>query len=117
MATRISDFNPRSREGNDLHRKGSLYNRRDFNPRSREGNDILKNMYLCGLPVFQSTFPRGERPALPVPRRFLCPYFNPRSREGNDKDFVKDIFDFHDFNPRSREGNDCTLYLCVEFLE
>ena len=32
-------FNPRSREGSDLHSISSSYSSFDFNPRSREGSD------------------------------------------------------------------------------
>ena len=77
----------------------------DFNPRSREGNDIW-NEALTYLGIeFQSTFPRRERRLTGV-GELNREDFNPRSREGNDK---RRRFIFHnvkDFNPRSREGND-----------
>ena len=35
----IENFNPRSREGNDIQINGNGDVEQDFNPRSREGND------------------------------------------------------------------------------
>ena len=78
-------FNPRSRVGNDRCRLNQYSNPSNFNPRSRVGNDLiylLKSIHLtisihvpawgttpcvCAYSlsaVFQSTFPRGERPSL-----------------------------------------------------
>ena len=55
-------FNPRSREGSDLHRTAAVYcMQANFNPRSREGSDLPE--FAC----YQ-----------------VCYYFNPRSREGSD---------------------------------
>ena len=81
---------------------------KDFNPRSREGNDCWCKSHNNISRLFQSTFPRGERPrgggtgwiqpgfqsTFPRGER-LCiasnmhriKYFNPRSREGNDSGF------------------------------
>ena len=79
-----SDFNPRSREGNDRSIRSILHRAGDFNPRSREGNDAL-NKVLEDVPaLFQSTFPRGERPQKLIRYVDFFFYFNPRSREGND---------------------------------
>ena len=82
-----SDFNPRSREGSDrfsvpsgricmvisIHapargatdifciiRFGFIH----FNPRSREGSDNIFDLIDLCADLFQSTLPRGERPAL-----------------------------------------------------
>ena len=75
-------FNPRSRVGNDAASPAFSYMTSYFNPRSRVGND---GIYGTGSrkTTFQSTFPRGER------RRSLSfcfqnYNFNPRSRVGND---------------------------------
>ena len=78
-------FNPRSRVGNDdtfrsYHSSNDLY----FNPRSRVGNDSGSQCMCLPVYLFQSTFPRGERP-LSQRCRYAYSYFNPRSRVGNDK--------------------------------
>ena len=55
----------------------------NFNPRSRVGNDVVSWTWLDVMLIFQSTFPRGERPN----RHMLISSiinFNPRSRVGND---------------------------------
>ena len=77
----------------------------NFNPRSREGNDLVTKVEYPADIKFQSTFPRGERRL----SRFCCLKhfnFNPRSREGNDYISVAYFPWCWDFNPRSREGND-----------
>ena len=56
----------------------------NFNPRSREGSDGKLDLFYGGCGIFQSTLPRGERPAwdgIPVDTMMD---FNPRSREGSD---------------------------------
>ena len=58
--------------------------------------------------MFQSTFPRGERPPALDHLIGASPGFNPRSREGNDVSAQSGFFDRKSFNPRSREGNDLT---------
>ena len=90
------------------------------------GNDLI-SIDTGDFVLFQSTFPRGERPSsstrIPFlsqfqstfPRgerhKFLCSSgeirnFNPRSRVGNDlTPCVRSSFSV-DFNPRSRVGND-----------
>ena len=80
-----------------------------FNPRSREGNDTLANERQNTTPIFQSTFPRGERRIRCRSERIRIA-FNPRSREGNDVQNGTDLFNTHSFNPRSREGNDSSAY-------
>ena len=57
----------------------------DFNPRSRVGNDVSGSRTEWYEHVFQSTFPRGERPRKLLRLSTLL-YFNPRSRVGNDGD-------------------------------
>ena len=81
------DFNPRSREGNDLSGKINVPNFQYFNPRSREGNDMGKGCEIC--------------------KRFD---FNPRSREGNDIQSAHFRLGTLHFNPRSREGNDLPYF-------
>ena len=66
------------------------------------GNDSCNAHILAGRTVFQSTFPRGERPCT----LYDCSdtgYFNPRSRVGNDViDFPSrsSIFIFQSTFPR-----------------
>ena len=54
-------FNPRSREGSDLHRPVSTFFFSNFNPRSREGSDPYVLVKGLAVTEFQSTLPRGER--------------------------------------------------------
>ncbi len=62
-------------------------------------------LYILMEYSFQSTLPRGERPAyLYMPSSLL--YFNPRSREGSDNIQHFPFRNLYDFNPRSREGSD-----------
>ena len=56
-----SNFNPRSRVGNDVCSSLRASKEMDFNPRSRVGNDLPANVIYIWLVGFQSTFPRGER--------------------------------------------------------
>ena len=97
-------FNPRSREGSDSLAVTERPSDTRFNPRSREGSDAASRtgiqafMVSIHAPargathrsssqprvrVFQSTLPRGERPAETRFCQGLC-RFNPRSREGSD---------------------------------
>ena len=94
-----------SHEGNDIlyHLQGQLAS--GFKPRSHEGNDPAREKGGAMNDMFQSTFPRGERPSLHLIRRVLrC--FNPRSHEGNDPFFGGSGPPTRCFNPRSHEGND-----------
>ena len=54
-------FNPRSRVGNDLFQYLCCILADYFNPRSRVGNDLMGAGHWSLIPLFQSTFPRGER--------------------------------------------------------
>ena len=63
------------------HRPG---NPRDFNPRSRVGSDKIPSCILKSFSKFQSTLPRGERPALESFMQTSAIHFNPRSRVGSD---------------------------------
>ena len=44
----------------------------DFNPRSREGSDAFRTSIASLISIFQSTLPRGERPVFLIPKLFLC---------------------------------------------
>ena len=55
---------------------------RNFNPRSRVGNDDKLRAFPF-FPLFQSTFPRGERRVSDAQMAAITD-FNPRSRVGND---------------------------------
>ena len=55
--------------------------------------------------MFQSTFPRGERPILNT-SILTAAGFNPRSHEGNDRVLRVPPRIQDGFNPRSHEGND-----------
>ncbi len=55
-------FNPRSHEGNDVVSVSPKSNMSYFNPRSHEGNDSTWKSAILSADIFQSTFPRGERP-------------------------------------------------------
>ena len=55
-----------------------------FNPRTREGCDSPAAISLSAMVAFQSTHPRGVRPAPRCPPHTAAPCFNPRTREGCD---------------------------------
>ena len=119
-------FNPRSLVGNDGNQNIRRNQNGNFNPRSLVGNDdfvrvlyhvqlisihvpswgttlIRRIVYLAG--IFQSTFPRGERPSVCCLLRFSR-YFNPRSLVGNDPRPLLPYRLQSYFNPRSLVGND-----------
>ena len=77
----------------------------NFNPRAHEGHDAINWSIEAGLTIFQSTCPRGARPAN-SPIRCRQPYFNPRAHEGHDHREPADAGDLHYFNPRAHEGHD-----------
>ena len=58
----LLDFNPRSREGSDIHQSRQRLTVLNFNPRSREGSDVRLHQHFV----------------------LLLYHFNPRSREGSD---------------------------------
>ena len=63
--------------------------------------------------MFQSTFPRGERPCTPLIPRIKISCFNPRSREGNDTpaDYAAQYeYQFQSTFPR---GERRALYCCT----
>ena len=122
----LTDFNPRSRVGNDC----VCFECNTFNSISIHVpawgttvcalNVILSTVFQSTFPrgerrkdltkkykgkIFQSTFPRGERPGTRS-RKLLQNYFNPRSRVGNDTADGTKRGICKNFNPRSRVGND-----------
>ena len=80
-------FDPRSRTGSDLptpgrglvvnvsihapargataSRRGAAPSFGGFDPRSRTGSDLRRQMGAAAVPLFRSTLPHGERPAVP----------------------------------------------------
>ena len=120
------DFNPHSCVGNDTKCEKKLRSYPDFNPRSLVGNDDSKHPRHCFFSIsihvpswgttqclantrrmrlFQSTFPRGERPET-SPGHPAPGHFNPRSLVGNDLHDLVSLAGQHYFNPRSLVGND-----------
>ena len=112
----ILNFNPRSHVGNDVPTllpihpidKISIHvptwgtTRRDHG----SGGEICISIHvptwgtteIPKLPyvetIFQSTFPRGERPLTEGKLQVLKAYFNPRSHVGNDSKFSQIFFAF-----------------------
>ena len=102
----LASFNPRTRVGCDWTRCGAVGRRRvsihapawgatwpaqrhmavlaGFNPRTRVGCDLGKHLGMFTDKVFQSTHPRGVRPARAHPRDHGRRGFNPRTRVGCD---------------------------------
>ena len=101
----IKSFNPRAREGRDRRLDRRFQNRARFNPRAREGRDLPQSARVCRILQFQSTRPRGARPAFSR-GVFLKSSFNPRAREGRDQTRQLTARPCHGFNPRAREGRD-----------
>ena len=98
-------FNPRSREGSDIHFFTSSISSKHFNPRSREGSDGWIEISFESLkisihaPAKGATISKFTRQVIPID-------FNPRSREGSDNlSLLTDLVQQY-FNPRSREGSD-----------
>ena len=77
----------------------------DFNPRSRVGNDTifpfasLRWSISIHVPAWGTTLLLNIIPT-------IFHYFNPRSRVGNDASLLLLQLLLHNFNPRSRVGND-----------
>ncbi len=102
----FTDFNPRSRVGNDGKSVCVMVNCQRFQSTFPRGERRKCCQFLSNLVTFQSTFPRGERPCQ-KPTFHGWQNFNPRSRVGNDRICFtsRQAYSF-DFNPRSRVGND-----------
>ena len=111
LGVRYHNFNPRSRVGNDLRIVDSLTFPSNFNPRSRVGNDVMRLLPVSVVATFQSTFPRGERhkytdaDGVDIGISIHVPAWGT-----TDIDFSKRIIHVN-FNPRSRVGNDGRLRL------
>ena len=120
--------------GNDAVLHCDLQHQCYFNPRSRVGNDGSYMRFILRAQKFQSTFPRGERPAFDFLLRASIQFqstfprgerhrsfntartvydFNPRSRVGNDQVSINTYTISQDFNPRSRVGNDACPGICI----
>ena len=77
-------FNPRSRVGNDEVKEAIQTTSQISIHVPAWGTTHVQRLRPVNYAVFQSTFPRGERPSLPS--KILITFnFNPRSRVGNDK--------------------------------
>ncbi len=77
-----------------------------FNPRAREGRDFGKLLRAPAVDEFQSTRPRGARPAQTCWPVAQYQGFNPRAREGRDARCGARHDRAGRFNPRAREGRD-----------
>ena len=121
-------FNPRARVGRDGRVFALLGDRVCFNPRARVGRDIGKEKvsnrervvsihapaWGATLPVritvwvdsFQSTRPRGARPATTDAFTRATTGFNPRARVGRDTQPHGFVLSLNRFNPRARVGRD-----------
>ena len=77
-------FNPRARAGRDTRDTDTAPIGGSFNPRARAGRDKWYLVVLCKCIWFQSTRPRGARPAYGSRVAFLRKSFNPRARAGRD---------------------------------
>ena len=81
---RWTGFNPRTRVGCDPARRCRRAGCRCFNPRTRVGCDLLFAPYRATAAAFQSTHPRGVRPAAGKQEVVRRACFNPRTRVGCD---------------------------------
>ncbi len=121
-------FNPRPRAGGDAGPRSGFATPSGFNPRPRAGGDLpgqrpnqkqkpvsihapargatAKPCWNGSASVpFQSTPPRGGRPARPATRS-RPPCFNPRPRAGGDAVAELPVAKLACFNPRPRAGGD-----------
>ena len=79
------DFNPLHREGGDAYIFARGISPVYFNPLHREGGDQGDTLKMEVWIIFQSTPPRGWRPA-GLGGRLAFSDFNPLHREGGDED-------------------------------
>ena len=99
------NFNPRSREGSDIHFFTSSISSKHFNPRSREGSDGWIEISFESLKISIHAPAKGATISK-FTRQVIHIDFNPRSREGSDNlSLLTDLVQQY-FNPRSREGSD-----------
>ena len=81
---RISDFNPRTREGCDLCKRCGFFNNSNFNPRTREGCDLTTvNRFDARFDISIHAPVKGATPSTTDPPTPAC-NFNPRTRAGCD---------------------------------
>ena len=101
-----ASFNPRARGGRDIMLLAFLCLMTSFNPRARGGRDVIVIREISGNGRFQSTRPRGARPATEreAARSKIC--FNPRARGGRDLQIGGGWLIPVGFNPRARGGRD-----------
>ena len=79
-------FNPRSHEGSDVQKiMDNLWERISIHAPTRGATTLPKVIREKG--VFQSTLPRGERPAS-LQEDWGSSNFNPRSHEGSDENWL-----------------------------
>ena len=100
-----ADFNPRSLVGNDQSPRSCRRCPRYFNPRSLVGNDRVRIIQDYIFVIFQSTFPRGERPYLALILHRLR-IFQSTFPRGERRVKGKTLSFDRNFNPRSLVGND-----------
>ena len=114
-------FNPRSRVGNDSAGEYNQQEHEHFNPRSRVGNDFPETIIDS---VFEISIHVPAWGTTSYHRAINKPWgdFNPRSRVGNDtRKVIKTTNQIKYFNPRSRVGNDCKFsqiffaFLCNKY--
>ena len=106
-----SNFNPRSREGNDGYSSSERNRINHFNPRSREGNDRVMPVHsVPGLDNFNPRSREGNDVYFTVIRRFENISIHVPAR-GTTESKSKFFCLYIHFNPRSREGNDEQTYL------
>ena len=132
MSRRLSRFNPRAREGRDLCPPLSMQVLCRFNPRAREGRDARFSENLYAKPKFQSTRPRGARPAAVLMTAFApvvsihapargatcihlidappSPEFQSTRPRGARRRVAFALFGHGRFNPRAREGRDARRF-------
>ena len=98
-------FNPRAHAGRDEQagRPGKAH--QCFNPRAHAGRDIRDRMWHPYSGWFQSTRPRGARPAAAAPWS-QRPSFNPRAHAGRDRHLQPHPAHGRSFNPRAHAGRD-----------
>ena len=109
------NFNPRSRVGNDVTDQEWLLRPLHFNPRSRVGNDYFKGL-MSHSSVISIHVPAWGTTGLCGIGTSTNSNFNPRSRVGNDGVLISPIIIAEHFNPRSRVGNDIYKFFQTLFI-
>ena len=122
----LSNFNPRSRKGNDKYTKYKPGTDIQFQSTFPQGE--RRHVYRIYCPVcisihvpargttkvlrllniwsiFQSTFPQGERQMVEIPMEHTG-IFQSTFPQGERRGLVSAVLMKYHFNPRSRKGND-----------